>query len=337
MTNIIRPDFPEVIDSSIRETFFSCPHKAFRMYFQHWKANRESINLVAGAAFAKGLEVARTAFFVNNISHDDSVALGVQALLGHFQEIYISTGESYTEELKNPDRMAQALEFYLTNYPLGGDGLEPAIMPNEKLGIEFSFVEELPVNHPVTGKPILFAGRADMVANYAGGLYLVDEKTTKSLGPTWPAQWDMRGQFSGYVWACRKQNLKVEGVIVRGVSILKTKFDHLPALTIRSPHETDLWFNQFVRDIKRMLVMWEEGYFDYALGEACTTYGGCMFKDVCRAPEDHKDSILEASFTKRVWDPLTRKENPIDISQATKRDESEISMDAEEFLGIKLN
>ena len=329
-----RPDFPEVIDSSIREAFFTCPHKAYRSYFEHWKSTRESIHLIAGAAFAKGLEVARKSFFERKVSSEDSVALGVQALLEHFRQITETTGRDFDSEDKNPDRIAGALEFYFQNYPLGNDGLVPATLPDGSIGIECSFVEELPILHPQTDKPILFSGRADMLAEYAGGLYLIDEKTTKSLGATWIHKWDMRGQFSGYAWACRKKGINIDGVIVRGVSILKTKYDHLPAITLRSDYEIDKWFFQFCQDIKRMIQMWEEGYFDYALGEACDSYGGCMFKDVCRSNDP--DSILEGSFVKRIWNPITRNETPIDYTGVTYRSENDLNVNAEEFLGIKL-
>ena len=331
-----RPEFPTVIDSTVRDTFFNCPHKAYRMYFEHWKSNRESIHLIAGGAFAKGLEVARKAFFENNVSREDSTALGIQALLETFREISEKTGRDFDMEDKNPERVAGALEFYLENYPLGLDGLQPAKLNDGKLGIEYSFVEELPIKHPETGLPILFAGRADMLAEYAGGLYLIDEKTTKSLGATWVTKWDMRAQFSAYAWACRQRGIKIDGIIIRGVSILKTKYDHLPAITLRSDYEIDKWFYQFCKDTERMISMWHEGYFDYALGEACESYGGCMFKEACRSP--NPEEIIQGNFTKRIWNPISRDETPIDLSNVNfqSQDLNYINVSVEEFLGVPL-
>jgi len=60
----------------------------------------------------------------------------------------------------------------------------------------------------------------------------------------------------------------------------------------------------FLRDIKRMIACWEEGYWDYNLDHACAEFGGCVFKRVCLS-EDPKP-WLETSFERRVWSPLTR-------------------------------
>jgi hypothetical protein len=91
---------------------------------------------------------------------------------------------------------------------------------------------------------------------------------------------------------------------VRGVSILKTKYDTLQAITYRPEWQIDRWYGQLIRDVKRLIVQWEEGYFDYNLDHACTEYGGCPFKQVClmNSPE----VMLEQHFQRRRWDPITR-------------------------------
>lgn len=58
MTNR-RPMFPHAIDSTMLATFRSCPQKFFRQYIQHWKPKTESVHLIAGGAFAAGIEAAR--------------------------------------------------------------------------------------------------------------------------------------------------------------------------------------------------------------------------------------------------------------------------------------
>lgn len=54
--------FPSVFDSSMLSAWKTCPSLFAHSYLQHWKPKGESVHLVAGKAFAKGLEVARTAF-----------------------------------------------------------------------------------------------------------------------------------------------------------------------------------------------------------------------------------------------------------------------------------
>lgn len=145
-----------------------------------------------------------------------------------------------------------------------------------------------------------------MIAERAAGIYVYDEKTTSSLGASWGKQWEMRSQFTGYGWAAKKQGIKVSGMIVRGVSILKTKYDTLEVPTYRTDYETDRWYDQMCRDLERMKLMWAEGYWDWNLESACNDYGGCTFTKVCKSSDP--DAIMPVYFSKKVWDPLARKE-----------------------------
>lgn len=305
-----RPTFPHTVDSTMLATFRSCPQKFFRQYVQHWKPQAESVHLVAGGAFAKGIEVARRAFFEDGKTREEAEAAGIGALIEAYGDF-----ECPPESAKSLGRTAGALEFYFEQYPLGADGMEPLTFPGGRRGIEFSFAQPLPFPHPVTGSPLLYTGRADMVAEFAGGVYVVDEKTTSSLGASWARQWEMRAQFTGYSWACREFGINPAGTIIRGVSILKTKYDTLQAITYRSPWEIERWLAQTVRDLQRMQAMWEAGWWDYALDHACAEYGGCSMLQVCKSNDP--ETWLPMYFTQRVWDPLARTEMPLEEWEAS--------------------
>jgi hypothetical protein len=313
----MRPPFPHAWDSTMIGTFRSCPQKLFRSYIEHWKPGEESVHLVAGKAFATGIQVAREQFYVEGKSPADSVALGLDALLRAYGDF-----ECPADSPKSIQRTAGALEFYFENYRLGMDRAEPISMGGKR-GIEFSFAEPiLDVTHPVTGDPIIYTGRSDMVANAFGGVSVYDEKTASSLGQRWVQQWDLRSQFTGYVWALRQIGIKANFIVVRGVSILKTKYETQQAITGRADWEVDRWYTQVCRDIERAKRMWEDHRnweqcggtgaeaWDYNLDHACTEYGGCAFTRVCKSREP--EGQLRMYFTRRVWDPLAREELSID-------------------------
>ena len=299
-----RPYFPVAIDSTMLGSFRSCPQKAFRQYVQHWKPAAESVHLVAGGAFAEGIEVARRAYYERKASVSDSVAEGLMALVTKYGDF-----ECPADSAKSLERTAGALEFYFQNYPLDGSHAIPVSFSNGQSGIEFSFAVPLPINHPVTGDPLLYTGRSDMIAESYGGIYIYDEKTTSSLGPSWAKQWDMRSQFTGYCWAARHYGIEAAGVVVRGVSILKTKYDTQEVMTYRSPYEVDRWLDQTCRDIQRMIRCWEEGYWDFNLDHACSEYGGCALQTVCKSNDP--ETWLNQYFTQRVWNPLAREEQSL--------------------------
>jgi hypothetical protein len=342
-SGILRPMFPHTVDSTILAAFRSCPQKAFRSYIEHWKPKEESVHLVAGGAFAKGIEVARKAYFegivitakvenaFNNetaiyehkVSWEESVdeanykgnseaaqQLGLAACMAAYGDF-----ECPPDSAKSLERTVGALEFYYDHYPFGADGTNPVTFPNGRRGIEFSFAEPLDFRHPVTGDPVLYTGRSDMVAEFAGGTYVFDEKTTSQLGASWPRQWELRSQFTGYVWAAQRAGLSVQGAVVRGVSILKTKYDTAQAMTYRSPFEIERWLTQVNRDLKRMKECWEEGWWDWDLDHACSEYGGCGFQRICKS--DDPEAWLPMYYERRVWDPLARKQMTVEEFEAS--------------------
>jgi len=299
---IVRPLFPPAIDSTFLAAFRSCPQKAFRSYVEHWKPQRESIHLHAGGCFASAVEAVRRAFWVDHIDdQDECIAIGMVKLVEEWGEY-----EEDPEEKKSLGRMLGALVFYCDSYRLGEDGAEPILLADQRRGIEFSFAEPLDILHPVSGDPILFTGRADAIQHFNGGVFLFDEKTTSSLGQYWSKQWELRSQFTGYAWACRQSGIPVDGVVVRGISILKERYDTAQAITFRPDWEIDRWYDQAHRDIARAIECWKSGYWDYNLDHSCAEYGGCSMQLVCKSP--NPENWLPMYFEKRVWDPVARQE-----------------------------
>lgn len=324
-----RPMFPHTWDSTMLAAFRSCPQKFFRSYVEHWKPKAESVHLVAGGAFAKGIEVARRGFFEEKQSPDAAYGEGIAALVKAYGDF-----QCPPDSAKSLERTMGALEFYFERYPFGDDGLTPIQFANGKSAIEFSFAEPLNVAHPISRDPILYTGRCDMIGTFAGGVYCVDEKTTSSLGATWSRQWEMRAQFTGYQWAAQRAGVNVQGTLVRGVSILKTKYDTQQAVTYRAGHEVERWQKQTERDILRAQDMWAEGYWDFALDHACAEYGGCNMVQICKSasPEDW----LPMSFERRVWDPLARQELTVEEWERSWGHEHEVHNAAREFTSAEL-
>jgi len=296
--------------------FRSCKQKFALSHLQHWRLKSPNVHLHAGAAFARGLEVTKELFYGQGMDPDRALEAGMGALLAAYGNF-----ECPEDSAKSAARMAGALEYYFSIWPLGQDHAQPAIIGGAP-AIEFSFAQPLPINHPVTGDPLIYAGRADMIADTFGGRWICDDKTTSQLGASWPKQWDLRSQFTAYCWAAREAGLRVDGVLVRGVSILKTKYDHAEYPTYRPEWQLERWFEQTQRDIQAAIRCWEEGYWDWALDHACNEYSGCPMRTICLL-QDAND-FIEVNYERRKWDPLTRVEtlvdsegNPLSVSTAS--------------------
>ena len=299
-----RPPFPIAIDSTLRAAFVSCPRKFELEYLHHWKQTRMSIHLRAGAAFARGLEVSRIAFWQNKHSAPDAIGLGAIALVKSYGTI-----EEPNESDKSLVNMLGALCEYFLQYGFHTDSIQPLFL-NGKPCVECSFAIEIPGTvHPETNDPILYSGRFDLLGLYNNQLFVVDEKTASQLGPSWYNNWTLRSQITGYCWAAQEFNHPVVGAIIRGLAILKRDYKHAEAIESRTKFEIDRWLFQLKRDINRMVECWKEGYFDYNLDASCANYGGCTFLSVCKSSNPQR--WLEAEYVQRIWDPLTREEKEV--------------------------
>lgn len=295
-----KPDFPPVIDSTILTSFRMNPTRCKLEYFEHWKPKAESVHLVAGAAFAKGLEVARKAFYQEGALSEDAIAAGLQALVTAYGSF-----ECPPESTKSLERMCGALEYYFSAYPMESDAAVPVTMPSGQRGIEFSFAEPTEIRHPQTGDPILYAGRMDQVVNFANAVYGFDDKTTSHLGPSWSQQWDLRNQFFGYSWGAKRGGFPMQGFIIRGISILKHSYDTQQAIIYHPQWMLDRWYKQLLRDLQRMVASWQQDEWDF-YPDGSSTYGPDPFKNVFMS--ENPQPWLEAGFERRVWDPVGRTE-----------------------------
>lgn len=297
MTKPVRPPFPEVITNSMRKDFTACHRKFELSDILHLKPKRTSIHLHAGGVFAKGIEVTRKQFYVEGKPAADAVLAGWQQIVLGYEDY-----EIVEDTAKTVERMCGALDYYFTVWPLGQDFIEPYRYGNGAAGIEFSFTHPLPILHPETGNPLLYYGRYDMLGQRNDGtIWGVDEKTASKLGDSWVNSWALDSQMTSYVWGAREYGHRIEGMIVRGISILKTSYGHAQSLQKRTDWEVQRWYNQLLRDVRAMIQCWHDGYYDYDLADGCKNYGGCMYREACKMK--NPDIVLNADFEYNPHEP----------------------------------
>ena len=298
----LQPEFPHVIDSTMRSDHANCAHQ-FELARVHGLQHLGgSVHLIAGGAFAKGCEVARRQFYQHGVSEEHAVYMGVLAAWEHYGDFEYE--DKYKH--KSPERVAYALVEYFTEYPLSNDKIQPYFRADGKPAIEFEFSFPLEINHPETGDPLLYGGRFDMVGSYLQSLWVVDEKTATRLGPQWLKSFTLRGQLIGYCYAARQFELPVNGFIVRGISFLRDYYGHAEVIEVVPDYRLEQWREQLDLDVEDMVRDYNRGKFGMAFGEACNSYGGCPFRNLCDK-EDWKE-WWEQHYEISRWNPLERTE-----------------------------
>jgi hypothetical protein len=311
------PFLPHYVDSTMMSTWRSCKRKHFHTTILGLQPPGRNIHLVAGGAFAAGIEHARKAAFAGAEHIDDQLHAAYPAFRrewGPDTPFFEGEGKSYTNTFAS-------LEEYLRTYPILSDEIQPLRNSDGTPTVEFTFAIPLdpaagwPV-HP-DGGPFSYVGRFDMLGNWWNGTdslpCILDEKTTSGLGPFWLQQWAMRGQFMGYCWALQQLGYPVRHCFVRGVALLKTKTTFLTAPVSYSQFLLSRWEQQLRHDLAEMAAAFtvarEQDFnaealaalYGYSFADACSSYGGCAYTSICGASVPER---WYSAFEYRRWDPL---------------------------------
>lgn len=309
------PHLPAYVDSTMMDTMSSCQAKGFWSGVMHLRHGQKSTDLIAGGAYAKGLEVFRRAYYEQEYEFDPAVEAAVLATIVEYGDHELPPD---SKKAKTWDRTVTALLSYLREWDPRMDKLKPT-------GIEFSFAIPLPINHPVTGDPLLYTGRCDMIGERDGIRYVVDDKTTGAFSATWAESWRIRGQFSGYCWAAREYGYDVKGAVVRGTAIQKTQIKHLEIITPRTPSQIERWYTNMLATLRWNMAFHGEALNQWAMGKpirdvsnvyiknygsVCSQYGNCAYLSLC-AIDDPEDWL--PSYQRYVWNPLGEKPEVADV------------------------
>jgi len=285
-------------------TFRSCRKKFEYSYIKKLAPIGESIHLAAGGAFAAACEAARNHQFISSPTKALPVDDLLHAAIGPFMKAWdlYNPGE---DETKNHHNVFHAFETYITEYHPFTDPVQPQMF-EDKPSTEFTFAIPLPINHPDFNSPFIFVGRFDLLGKFYDLPVILDEKTTSALGPYWLQQWSLRGQFLGYVWACQQLGYSINTAIIRGVALLKTQHNFVSVPVTYPQHLVDRWYIELLETLNEIIHFYKENRFAYNFSDACTSYGGCSFKELCLANDP---TPWLSNFQTRIWSPVKIEEH----------------------------
>lgn len=292
--------FPTILDNTTISGYRNCPTSAY------WRTHRKrvpvekSIHLIAGGAFAKGLEVTRKKFFDEGMPFDYAIAHGAARLVDAYGDY--SPPQGYDN--KGVLNLVGALGYYFDTWPIDRI-ITPLRQDSGKHGIEFSFAVPIPgVKHPETGGDLLYCGRFDMFGIHEGTKMLLgeDDKTTSQLGNTWLNRWPLSNQLSGYSWGAQEYGIPIAGFVLRGVSLLKNNYGHADTITYRRAWQLKEFVQNLQATVNDMIRDWQRGYWTKNYDSACASYGGCAYRTLCDSP--NPEDWVDQYYVENTFNPL---------------------------------
>lgn len=158
---------------------------------------------------------------------------------------------------------------------------------------------------------IYYHGTIDcMWSNPIDGLhYVVDHKTSRTLGQEFINKGKPNHQFSGYIWAAQKLGWNPAGFIVNGIQIAKTKTDMMRIISYRTTEELEEWKLNVISVVQNILSSARLGFFIQNAPATCVDWGGCSYRDLCEAPVKDRLKIIGAKYPEAMKNGVPGMEN----------------------------
>lgn len=303
--------FPESLSTTRDiELFNTCEYKWFKLRCEHWVKPSYNNDLQAGGEFAKAIELTRIAYYKENLSEQEAINIGLLNLQNSFSSNYYLA--DCKDDIKTPERMADVFIKYFKDCPLSKQAIVPIELTNGQLAVEQDFTIELPFNHPHTGNPIKLKCKLDMLGQRNNIVYVVDEKTCKSVLTDHNKQLDLlrtQNQFVQYVTIGNLQkellgDLRITHVCIRKCKIKKsyTKGENIVESYefLVDTYFQKTWWNNLLLVVARMLDLYlNEERFIRNYGTGCTQFfSPCQLTYHCT--NANGQDLTNQGFTQQV-------------------------------------
>lgn len=296
-------------DSTSLGMLKTCPRKYYLTMIEGWHSKSRPLPLVFGIQYHKALELFDKAK-AEGLSHIEAVRIAVRhALELHDNSIdkndpeYMSHMERTTDCTKrNRENLVRAIIWYLDHFE--NDSAETLIMSNGKPAVELTFKMDFPMP---AGFPedLLLCGHMDRVVDFGGDIYVMDHKTTAmALSDYYFDGYNPDNQVSLYTVASTiVLGQQAKGVIISACQLAVGFCRFMRRPINRTKGQNAEWIKDTQHWIEQARVFAETGHWPMN-DTACDKYGGCVFRDVCRADPVMRERLLKSDFTRRIWDPM---------------------------------
>lgn len=302
------PGLQLAVDSTSLGAFKTCPRLYYYSIICGWQAKTTSVHLVFGNLVHKTDEVYQHGKALG-LPHEEALAEAIHWLLKATWVRALARAWISGDATKNRLTCLRSMVWYLDTYG-DNDPLKTLILADGKPAMELSFRFDSGYTFQTTGEKAILCGHLDRVASLGDDYYIPDKKTTGyQIDPGYFSKFTPDNQFSLYTLAGQVAfATPVKGVILDAMQIQVhgTKFQR--GLILRSSGQIAEWTEDTFQVLSEMEQAAASGHWRQN-DKACHNQFGrpCDFRDVCSRPPGAREQWLQATFKKRVWDPLLRR------------------------------
>ena len=210
------------------------------------------------------------------------------------------------DPVRNPLSLLVVLLDYLDYYHNEPD--ETVIFQDGSVGVELHFQFETGLKSS-QGEVFSISGNIDRLCRLPSGVFVTDHKTTSMpLSQYYFRQYDLDNQMTIYAIAGEVvYGTPIRGVLIDGIKV-KGNPEFSRYMTMRSKEACDEWLAEVEHWFKLAEYFSQVGCWP-ANDKSCAKYSGCPFREYCQAPLGLREQLLRDNFTKRVWDPASKRED----------------------------
>lgn len=276
-------------DATSLSSFKTCARKYYYTIICGYRPNVESMHLTFGRHYATALEN-HYKYLAEGLSFEDVIRRIVRELL-------ILTKDWHSgDPFKNRENLIRSYVWYFDHFK--DDPAEIYLLKSGKPAVELSF--KLPIDNE-----LYWCGHIDRLVNYAGDIYVMDQKTSKGEpNQRYFNQFSPHVQMSGYTFAGGIMfNIPVKGVIIDAAKISEGGTEFYRGFTTRTQSQLDEWYDGMLATVEDAHRAHERQ--SYPMNEtSCSDYGGCPFRSICSKSPSLRERFLESNFTVNYWNPL---------------------------------
>lgn len=285
-------------DGTSLELAQTCLRKYYYTMIRGVQPKSKSVHLVFGGIYASSLETFYKERALGASLHEATVKAVHHALLESWDR---ENGHpmSFDHTSKTRPNLIRTIVWYIEQFgEESSDGMMTYHLASGKPAVELSFALEF-------ADDLLYCGHLDRVVEYAGQLYIMDQKTSGStLGSYYFNQFSPNNQMSGYTWAGQSiLKSTIKGVIIDGAQIAVNFTEFARSITTRTQAQLDEWRESALYSIRLAQSATALDRFPMNLA-SCGNYGGCPFRGVCASDPRVRENYLKSDFIEHNWDPL---------------------------------